>query len=143
VKKIAISLVTSVFALLAAGTSHAQSAVLCIDFVNFCDGLQLQSNAEPPTLSGIWANWDCAGTDQPVFGGFTSEENFRVFCTTAGCPIDLSWMFIIDAFGLGFTFDLWGLNPPFPQQQNQPYTVSAGECPFTGTEKGTLPSWMR
>jgi len=44
------------------------------------------------------------------------------------------------------TFDLFGfdgVNPPFPQQLNQPFTLSSGACPFGLEGGGDNPSTLR
>ena len=138
-KKLALALMSSAFAFLAA-PAHS-SPLLCIDFVNFCDGLEIQIDNTSHTIAGNWRNWDCAGTSAPLVGGVRSLQEYRVFCTTADCPAGLLWMFVVHAFQAGFTFDLFGsdgINPPFLQQVNQPYTVNAGPCVLTGTEKGSV-----
>jgi hypothetical protein len=143
VNKLAIALASAALAVLAAPAAHASPA-LCVDFVNFCDGLQIRIDNDAHTISGSWRNWDCAGTDEPIVGGVRSLTEYRVYCTTAGCPLSYLWVFVLDAFQAGFTFDLFGsdgINPPFLQQLDQPYTVSAGACAFSGTEKGPLPTW--
>jgi hypothetical protein len=136
-----MALFASALALVAAPAYS--SPPLCIDFVNFCDGLQIQINNVTHTISGKWHNWDCAGADEPIVGGVRSLSEYRIYCTTAGCPGGLLWYFVVHAFQAGYTFDLFGsdgINPPFLQQTNQPYTVNTGACTFTGTEKSSVPS---
>jgi hypothetical protein len=136
---------TSVLAPLAVATAPAQAATFCVDFDFFCDGLQLTTNTTAPLLTGTWENWDCAGSTAPVQGNFAVPDGsqYRVHCNDAGCPSGEQWLFTLTAFQLGFTFDLLQLNPLIPFQIDSPYTVTSGACAFTGTEKGSSPSWMQ
>ena len=145
VNKIALSLMTSVLAPLAVATAPAQAATFCVDFDFFCDGLELTTNQTAPLLSGQWVNWDCAGATAQVQGGFVVPDGsaYRVVCNTPDCPSAEDWLFTLSAFQAGFTFDLIQLDPPIVFQVNSPYTVTSGACAFTGSEKGSSPSWLQ
>lgn len=142
-KKIALTLMTSVLAPLALSTAPAQAETFCVDFTFFCDGLQLTTHPTAPTLTGTWENLDCFGATAPVQGNFAEVDGskYRVHCNDPSCPIGEQWLFTLTAFQLGFTFNLFQLDPMIPFQIASPYSVTPGECAFT--EQGGTPSWMQ
>jgi hypothetical protein len=132
--------------LIAAQASHAQGQLLCIDFTNFCDGLEIVIN-EDNTISGNWVNNDCAGASNPVQGGVVSQNKYRVVCApNASCPAGISWMFIFTIEPRPSTFDMVGSTTPgdfFPQQIDQPWSVSQGSCAFANDGSGTPSAMFR
>src|SRR6185295_3288049 len=123
-----------------AGSVNADNinAPLCIDFSNFCDGMLLSPLGDG-TVVGEWRNNDCAGATAPVHGSY-SAGLITVTCTDQSqCPVGIIWKFNFDNGSR--TFDMFGtdgVNPPFPQQINQPYRIGHGTCPF-GSNSG-IPS---
>ena len=125
-----IATILGITALAASFTGTANADPFCIDFVNFCDGMLLTVNAEG-SISGEWRNLDCAGSTAPVHGT-QSDGLITVTCTNqATCPVGLVWKFNFDTSTN--IFDMFGydrVNPPFPQQVNQPFRIGRGTCPF-------------
>ena len=159
VKKLAIALLSSVGALIAAQASHAQGQLLCIDFVNFCDGMEIMINdvngdgavSSGDSISGSWVNTDCAGARSTIEGGVVSKQKHRIACApAAACPAGIAWLFIYTALPQGggvSTFDMVGSfgpgQPPFPQQIDQPWGVSQGACAFANDGSGVPSSMAR
>lgn len=126
---------------LAAPVASAQQTS-CIDFDNFCDGMEINVGGG---LSGTWQNTDCAGTDVPFDRvGLVGPGQARMVCISGGCPLGIDFLFAVD-FPAG-TFDLFGfdgINPPFPVQINSPFTLLSGACPFAPGDGGGIPSTLR
>ncbi len=138
--RLRILLVSAVSSLLFSGAALAGGGgpLLCLDFANFCDGLEVQLNADG-SVSGSWVNTDCAGTDVPVGGFAITQNKYAAICSDANCPIGFTWSFVLTA--LPASFDLWGsdgINPPFLQQVDQPYFVIEGACPFAPQGRESL-----
>jgi hypothetical protein len=119
-------------ALLASGSAMANDidSPWCIDFVNFCDGLLLSPMGDG-TMAAEWRNNDCAGGTSTAYG-VMRDGILTVACTDQSqCPGGLVWKFNFDT--ATNVFDMFGydrVNPPFPQQVNQPFRIGRGTCPF-------------
>jgi hypothetical protein len=143
-KKLAMLLGTLLFALSMGAQGATNATTFCIDFVNFCDGMQLKaSDTQPGMLNGAWHSVDCAGHDAAVHGAQQpGKKNVTCDATQTGCPSGLTWYFAFNmTTGTFNMFGFDGVNPPFPQQLNQPFTMTAGACTFS--EKTGIPSHLR
>lgn len=149
-------------ALLAAAaiTAPPTDAQVCLDFVVFCDGLELYIDGDE--ISGYWKNVDCKGSDVPVWG--IVEEGLPLPCSPGttwqldpqnqakagvACLPELDcfvfgweWYFLLD--GLDGTLDegvtQGGLDPPGACGLDElSYDLLLGPCPF-GPEGGGIPS---
>jgi len=106
---------------------------ICLSFDNFCDGIEMSNIVADKMVIATWQNYDCAGTDGPMLGGFTKGPPRRAYIMgDKGVPAPggvFSFTFEID---LG-TFDLWNKDAAGNRTQildNEPYTGSVGACPF-------------
>ena len=105
----------------------------CLDFVNFCDGIEISNIAADKMVVATWQNYDCAGSDVPMLGGFTKGPPRRSWVMGdigVFAPGDI-FVFTLEVdFG---TFDLWNHDAAgnlFQFQDNQPYAFIPGGCPF-------------
>jgi len=118
--------------------------IVCVDFDDFCDGLQLHMSDETGAviLYGTWENYDCVGSEIVVMGN-SCEEGFSATMTDPNGPI------IGSAFDFWFestsrTFDLVGLSPPDrPQtfQDDAGYTIIPGTCDFSDKNDRPASTW--
>jgi len=135
----------------------AQAQIFCIDFVNFCDGLEV--TIEGSLITGWWRNYDCDGSDASVIGivqdglpgpchqGPATEREPQwpgkagIVCEPElGCDAGGDeWYFILDGtdntldVGLGIT------DHPRPGAcavDEVTYEVLLGPCPFFGPGDG-------
>ena len=53
------------------GIARAQSPVgpFCFTWTSYCDGLELSLNPQTNMITGMWWNYDCAGSDAPITWG--------------------------------------------------------------------------
>lgn len=124
--------------LLFAAAANAQTT-FCIDYVNFCDGMEFQAG---DGLSATWVNTDCAGATSPQDTVIPQGARIITLCQADGvCDLaaqvgfdTLLWVFLL---GNG-TGTLVGIDAgtPFPFQINTPIAVSAGACAFGPVGQG-------
>jgi hypothetical protein len=123
-------------------TAQAQTTV-CVDFDNFCDGLEYTISGG---IDGTWQTYDCAGSDArldatiPQGGG-----SFLSICSAGSCDVaDFAgfdtFLWILDIPGQTGTLVgiLGGVVTPF--QINTPISTSPGACAF-GPETNRGPSF--
>ena len=113
------------------------ASATCIDFVDFCDSLQLTKDAAG-TQFGLW-NAECEnpGRTQVIgrnrsFAGRPQAED--------GTLSDFNWVFVLDLSNQ--TFDMYGLfeGSIFTNLTDSPYTVTPGDCTWALTiDKSTKP----
>jgi hypothetical protein len=114
----------------------------CIDFVNFCDGLEL-SLGDDGHLTGFWVNTDCAGARSAISGHIEHDAVVATCDDFVSCPVGLIWSFKMTVSTKTFImYGFDGVNPPFLNQVNQPYRPIAGACSLSGDKPG-LPSSFR
>ena len=141
-RKLTIALGITALSFGAATNAAPDAGGVCIDFDFFCDGLELFVGPNG-LIAGSWVNTDCAGTDvSGLRGSANGATTVDVICdnNTVSCPGGFTWLFKLERSSS--TFDMYGsdgVNPPFLQQFNSPYTVSAGPCAFENDE-GFIPS---
>jgi hypothetical protein len=136
-KKLAVVLGTALLAIGTAVRADTINAPYCVDFTQFCDGLEITALGGGQ-VAGYWRNTDCAGTDVKV-GGRINEGSISVYCSDAACPIGFLWMFTLSLPTHAFTLIGWdGVNPPIPFQVNAPFSIAPGACSFS--EKTGVPS---
>lgn len=107
----------------------------CVDFTNFADGITVrpQDTFQGP-LTAVWENWDGAGSDAPM-AGITTGGRSTIVCTDASCPNGEDWAFVV-AYPIG-GFWLVNLTSGTVFQENSPFTLAEGVCPF-GPEPGPV-----
>ena len=139
-RKLTIALGITALSIGAATQAAPEAGGYCVDFDFFCDGLQFVIGRDGH-IAGSWVNTDCAGTDVDGMRGNTRGETLNIFCPDqATCPVGLIWLFKLEQSSS--TFDMYGydgVNPPFLQQFNSPYTLSQGACTFEH-KQGFIPS---
>jgi len=114
---------------------------LCIDFVNFVDGIEMSAIMADKMVVATWQNYDGGGSDVPMLGGFTKGPPRRAYIMGdigVFAPGDIM-VFTLEV-DLG-TFDLWNQDAAgnlTQFQDNQPYTILNGACPFR--PQGDLPT---
>lgn len=105
---------------------------LCVDFLNFVDGIEVLSLMADNTVTATWQNYDGVGSDAPMLGGFAPGSS-TAFVTGATGTFSLgdTFGFVLD-INLG-TFDLLhhdsaGNVTLF--QDDSPFQILNGACPF-------------
>lgn len=149
--------ITSILVLLALANLLAPvaQAQVCIDFLNFCDGLEL--TVEGQQISGFWRNVDCEGLDAPVVG-LVQEDipspcdgevgivgvacDFRFGCEIFGDE----WYIVLNE--PGGTWDLGRGDSDLPPPgacalRNIEYEVLLGPCPFASDSSKSAISSLR
>ena len=118
--------------LLVSGSAMSDSinAPYCVQFVGFCDGLQL-SPVGGGNIAAEWRNLDCAGSTAPMQGTVASGVATVVCTDTSLCPVGLTWMFKLEF--ASNTFDMFGYDGfnAFPNLINSPFRIGAGTCNFS------------
>ena len=113
----------------------------CIQFDGFCDGFEVSAILADKMVVGTWQNYDCAGSDVPMLGGFTKgppRRNYMMGDIGVFAPGDI-FLFTLEVDG--GTFDLWNHQADGTLTQFQDditYTFSPGACPFR--PEGGLPA---
>jgi hypothetical protein len=116
-------------------------ALFCFSPDNFCDLLEI--NAVLPDKTVV-ARWDgtCTGATVPALGGYSGKNVSPRLSWIAGDLFGdtsvISWNFNVDAK----TFDLFQHDTAgnlIQFQNDQPYSVTPGACPFASAKPG-LPS---
>ena len=84
------------------------SAQLCLDFNDFCDGLELAAPGGG-VIEGDWVSYDCAGSRDDMNGSLSGGQA-QVLCGAGGvgtCVVSpgVDWGFILD--GLDGTMDMF------------------------------------
>jgi len=105
---------------------------ICLDFVNFCDGIEMSAILADKMVVATWQNHDCAGSDLPMLGGFTKGPPRRAYISGGSVFVPGSIFTFTFEIDLG-TVDLWFQDTAgnLTQFQNdQPYTATLGACPF-------------
>jgi len=139
--------------LLAAGLADPPArAQVCIDFLLFCDGLEL--NVDGDQITGMWRNNNCFGKDTPVVGVIQdgipnpchSDQTGRVGVACLldkGCDVaDDEWYWVFNEPNgiLGAGNSTAGiLPPPGACVFDISYQVLMGACPFSAPEPGETP----
>ena len=125
--------------LLVSGSAMSDSinTPYCVQFVGFCDGLQL-SAIGGGRIAAEWRNLDCAGSTAPMQGTITPGLVTAVCTDTSQCPVGLTWMFKLDLNSN--TFDMFGFDGfnAFPNLINSPFRMGNGLCNFA--EGSGIPS---
>jgi hypothetical protein len=139
------TLLGSVLLVIASGAraDAGTNVVYCVSFSNFCDGLELSISGTDNVVTGYWKNTECAGTEVGVRGRLDPTSHMiSVSCPSFDlCPGGLVWLFKLKQSSHTFNLLGWdGVNPPFAQQLNQPYTMSPGACSFA--ENARIPSTL-
>lgn len=136
------------------------AAQVCLDFVSFCDGLELTFDGD--FISGHWRNLDCDGRDAPIWGiirgglpgpchagptiGLDPQKPPRagIACLPElGCVVaGLEWYFMLDE--LDGTLDAGTTTGALPPPgacslDDLEYDLLMGPCAF-GPESGGVPS---
>ena len=141
-RKLTIALGITALSIGAATQVNAASNPRCIDFVNFCDG-QTLADGPDGNIIGNWVHTDCASGHARIHGRNNDDGSMGVTCTDQGtCPGGFIWFFKFQTDGIFQMYGWDGVNPPFLQQLNQPYTISDGACTGLG-EKTGIPSTLR
>ena len=140
-RKLTIALGITALSIGAAAQAAPEAGGYCVDFDFFCDGLQFVVGQDGK-VAGEWVNSDCAGTNVPGLRGNTLNPTLNIWCDARSipCPGGLTWLFKLEQ--ASSTFDMYGwdgVNPPFLQQFNSPYSLSQGQCSFSDGNFG-LPS---
>jgi len=126
------------------GGAGCSSPLYCFAFDNFVDGIEICQVLGDKTVVGFWKNWDVAGSTAPMLGGYSGKNVSPRLSWMAADPLAnmdaVSFNLNVDnkTFDL-FQHDTGGGLTQF--QDNQPYSVSVGACPFS-PEKDGLPSAM-
>jgi hypothetical protein len=147
-KGIAMKKILTALALLGLGAAaHAQT--FCVDFTQFCDGLEFTVSGGEVT--GTWQSYDCNGTDatlttvRPIGDGVV-----RAVCAAGSCQLadELSFRGLLadvnvpargaDVFGIDSNGGLVIF------QVGTPVAITNGACAF-GPQKQAqgVPSWAR
>jgi hypothetical protein len=115
-------------ATLGATSANAQS---CIDFVDFCDGVQVTFG--PQFVAGTWESYDCAGSTWPVQGfRVAGGAGAAIVCSEGGCFTGFE--VLLSANFPQARIDLYDLFGNF--LNTTPITVTPGACPFGPAEDG-------
>jgi len=111
----------------------------CLDPINFVDGIEISAILADKMVVATWQNYDGAGSDAPLLGGFTKGPPRRSWVMGdigIFAPGDI-FVFTLEVdFG---TLDLWNQDAAgnlTQFQDNQPYSVSVGGCPFSPDQAG-------
>ena len=111
---------------------------ICLDFDNFCDGIEMSNIAADNMVVAAWKGYDCAGTDGPMLGGFTKGPPRRAYIMGDKGVLAPGDIFVFTfEVDLG-TFDLWHQDSSGSLTQSlddEPYTASLGACPFSADTK--------
>jgi len=105
----------------------------CIDFVGFCDGYEVSAILADKMVVGTWQNYDCAGSDAPLLGGFTKgppRRNYMMGDIGVFAPGDILLLTLEVDLG---TLDLWvhdAAGNLVQLQDNAVYGFIPGACPF-------------
>ena len=138
-KKLLRNIAIAIASTMALGGIATVNAATCIQFTNFCDGLEVAvSNGQ---ISGLWKNTDCAGTDIPIQGNIQGGEG-RVACSgaclggnrfgwLAETTLDGTMDMYVDVGAVG-NWSLW--------IDELAYTTSLGACTFNLFDAGGTPS---
>src|SRR5262245_17491456 len=84
-----------------AAMSNANASPKCVQFVGFCDGMQLSPLGDG-TVAGEWRNLDCAGSTAPMHGTISGGIITMVCTDTSVCPVGLTWLFKLEQSSLTF-----------------------------------------
>ena len=125
----------------AAGATFAPNGgPWCVILTNFCDTLQISTDASANNYGG-W-DWVCTGdhTTTSVLGQNAPPATTGTRPVYAGVPFAYTANFIWHVGPM--TFDLWGTNgaATFTFQQNQPFSFTPGTC-LSGASR-SLPSTL-
>ncbi len=119
-------------------------ALYCFSVESLCDGIEVLDVLPDKTVVGTWKNFDCAGSDAPMLGGYSGKDVSPRLSWMAADPFAsleaVSFNVNVDTR----TFDLWVHDTSFNLtqiQDDQPYTVTPGACVF-GPERDGLPASM-
>ena len=124
-----------------AGGPCANPPLFCFDFVNFCDAIEICQVLGDKTVVAAWDLSACGLPNAPMLGGYSGKNVSPRLSWIAG---DVNQSLDVFSFNLNVdakTFDLFLHDTGFNLSQfqnNEPYTVSPGACPF-GPEKAGLP----
>jgi len=105
----------------------------CIDFDAFCDGFEVSSILADKMVVGTWQNYDCAGSDAPLLGGFTKgppRRNYMMGDLGVFAPGDILLLSLEVDLG---TLDLWVQDAAgnlLQLQDDATYSFIPGACPF-------------
>jgi hypothetical protein len=125
-------------------TGGCANPLYCFAFDNFADGIEICQVLGDKTVVGFWKNWDAAGSTAPMLGGYSGKNVSPRLSWLAADPLGT---FSAVSFNLNVdnkTFDLFEhdiFGNLFQFQDNEPYSVSVGACPFSPAKAG-LPSAM-
>ena len=144
-RKLAMALAITTLSIGAATPAAPDAGGWCVNFDNFCDGLQLYAAPDGVHLTGTWENWDCAGSNPPINGNLSGDGLVSVVCgDVATCPLGYVVLFKLERSSNTFDMFAWdGVNPPFVVQFNSPYTLAPGACNFTDDKTGIPSSLAR
>ncbi|MEO0424897.1 MAG: hypothetical protein AAF184_21355 [Pseudomonadota bacterium] len=118
--------------LLSAAGANAQT--LCVDFVNFCDGFEINIT-QGVGVEGTWKNYDCAGSDSAMnVTRNRGDGNWLSACSAqAGCDVALAlgrdaWVWLFN-FATA-TGDLIAIDAGIPTflQDDTPIAITQGAC---------------
>jgi len=119
-----------------------QTEIFCFSFDNLCDGIEITQVMADKTVAATWRNWDCAGGTAPMLGGYSGQDASPRPSWLAADPNANLKVFSFNLNVDARTFDLFRHDTAFNLtqfQDDEPYTVTPGECPF-GPEKEGLPA---
>lgn len=77
---------TAIFATTIVLTASANAATFCFEFFFFCDGLEV--TVAGGDITGNWVNYDCLGSDTPIYGTANVAGGFgsaTIFCGVSNC----------------------------------------------------------
>ena len=120
----------------------ANPPLYCFDFVGFCDGIEVCQVLGDKTVVAAWDLSACGLPNSPMLGGYSGKNVSPRLSWIAGDPNANLDVFSFNLNVDNRTFDLFLHDTGFNLtqfQNNEPYNVSVGACPFS-PEKAGLPS---
>lgn len=119
------------------GPVAAAEEVLCMQFVGFCDAVEVEMVGRGNTIVAHWFNYDCGGAEGPMLGVFDPEKRSARLAGDDGSGRGVFWFDIDLKSGTG---DLWLYDPSLVLGifwNDQPVDTYFGACvlPTNGEER--------
>ena len=113
--------------------------IYCVEFLTFCDQLQLDLTQGDVSFAGQWNN--CLGEWIAVEGFRRPGREWTVVCSDiATCTNGFLWLFRLDLNSFTVNVFKWdGVNPPFPRVIDAPFGIIPGACAFPDSGGTGLP----